>query len=90
MTVNKYLGIEEAEFFTVEELKNALDELIAAGKGGYIVMMPAVSSGNYGWADNIFISKTDSFTASDEDGKAVYLEALSPEEDERIGQAIFG
>lgn len=91
MTVSKYLNKskEEPDFFTVQELKDKLEELIVEGKGNYVVMMPTTSSECYDWADNIFINKKDSFSTLST-CNAVYLEALSPEEDRIVANAING
>lgn len=91
MTVNEYLkrGIKyEPEFYTVNELYNELEELIANGLGNYIVLITNPyenQDSNY-----VFLDKKTSLTGKDISSRCVYLDAVSEKEEEYLTNQIFG
>ena len=91
MTVNEYLKRErkyEPEFYTVNELYNALEELIVNGMGNHIVLIPnPYTDGN---SDYVFTDKRASLTENDTECHCVYLNAADEEDDEYLARQIFG
>ena len=75
------------DVLTVQELHDKLAKLIAEGKGDNYVLLPVCSDEDYD-ADYVFADGSVSFELKDSLGKAVYLEALSAEEDAEAGRIL--